>query len=136
MQRTNRKQQAAELRSTWLVHEPRDMDGNRHTRRARVVQAIRDARRKPGELRVGDRVVHVESRYLGDVGTIIDRGLDGAWIVKWDDPRSSVTSFPKRLLMRVQAVSAPAAEMPESRAGSQEPACDRASPSAADSEVA
>ena len=74
----NRKEQAAEMRSRWMVmREPKDLDGNRHTRRKRIAEARRNAR----------------------------------------------------------AVSASAAEGAVS-AGSQEPQADRASPSAADSEVA
>ena len=41
----NRKQQAAEIRSTWMVmREPADVDGNRHTRRARLAQYRRSVR--------------------------------------------------------------------------------------------
>ena len=84
--RTNRKQQAAEMRSTWMVmREPKDIDGNRHTRRQRIAQ----------------------------------------------------TKYAQRAEAKraARAASASAAEVAVS-AGGQEPEADRASPSAADSEVA
>lgn len=36
-----RRELRDELQSTWLVHEPRDLDGNRHTRRTRATLARR-----------------------------------------------------------------------------------------------
>lgn len=47
-----RRELAAEMRSTWMVmREPKNLDGNRRTRRARLAQAIRDARARAVSVR-------------------------------------------------------------------------------------
>ncbi len=132
-----RREHREEMQATWMVmREPRDIDGNRQTRRARVVEMRRKLRaeRKAGALRTGDRVMHEVDRGLG---TVLRRNEDGSYRVKWDDPESDVTSFPPRLLLRVNdalvPVSKSAAEMP----GPSLPTSgDEAGSSAADSEVA
>lgn len=110
-----RREEREYLQSTWMVmREPRDLTGTRRERRARLVQHRRAIRADKG-LRVGARVVHADSRYT-EVGTIISRNPDGSWTVDWDGP-SDTTSFPSKLLVRVEEtpLSASAVESSEAR---------------------
>jgi hypothetical protein len=110
-----RREERDAIQSTWLVHEPRDLTGNRRTRRARVVEVRREVRRNRG-LRAGVRVAY--DGFLDSLGTVLGQARDGSWLVKWDDPASDITSNPARLLSivtEVTSASEPVVESSEAR---------------------